>query len=96
MDDLARACLFLMEHYEGEELVNVGVGHDVTIAELAEMVREAVGFGGRIVFDADKPDGTPRKLLDVSRLTALGWKPSIDLAEGIASTYTWFLENQPA
>lgn len=93
VDDLARACLFLMEHYEGEELVNVGVGQDVTIAELAEMVREAVGFGGRIIFDTDKPDGTPRKLLDVSRLTALGWKPSIGLAEGIASTYAWFLDN---
>jgi GDP-L-fucose synthase len=90
VDDLADACVFLMQRYAGEEPVNVGWGEDVSIRELAEIVREIVGFAGRLVFDATKPDGTPRKLLDVSRLTALGWRPRIRLHEGIQSTYCWF------
>ncbi|MEW6594359.1 MAG: GDP-L-fucose synthase [Thermodesulfobacteriota bacterium] len=94
VDDLAAAAFFLMRHYDAEGIINVGCGEDVTIAGLAELVREVVGFGGRIVFDATKPDGTPRKLLDVSRLNSLGWRAQIPLRDGIASTYQWFLANQ--
>lgn len=94
VDDLADATLFLMRHYDEEEIVNIGCGQDVTIAELAELVREVVGFVGRIVFDPAKPDGTPRKLLDVSRLQALGWQARIALRDGVASTYHWYLANQ--
>ena len=94
VDDLAAASLFLMRHYDSGEIVNVGCGEDVTIRELAEMVKDAVGYQGDLVFDTTKPDGTPRKLLDVSRLSALGWTPRIPLAEGIRSTYQWFLANR--
>lgn len=94
VDDLAEACLFLMQTYSDAEIVNVGSGTDVTIRELAEMVRETVGFEGEIVLDTTKPDGTPRKLMDVSRLEKVGWKSKINLREGIATTYQWFLENQ--
>lgn len=90
VDDLADACVFLMNNYDGDEIVNIGVGREITIRELAELVRTVVGFEGRIVFDADMPDGTPRKLLDVTRLTSLGWKASIGLREGIRSTYEWY------
>ncbi len=93
VDDLARACLYVMEHYEGEAFLNVGVGEDVSIRELAAMVREVVGFNGRIDWDASKPDGTPRKLLDVSKLHALGWQASIPLREGVAATYQWYLQH---
>jgi GDP-L-fucose synthase len=92
-DDLARACIFLMENYTDESFINVGVGEDVTIAELAEIVGEVVGYTGAIVWDKSKPDGTPRKLMDVSRLTALGWKPQIDLPTGLKLTYEAFLKN---
>jgi len=91
VDDLAAASLFLMRDYDSAEIVNVGCGQDVTIRELAEMVKAAVGYEGRLEFDTSKPDGTPRKLLDVSRLSALGWSPRIALPEGIRSTYRWFL-----
>lgn len=91
VDDLADAVIFLANHYEDEELVNVGPGYDVTIAELAEMVKEIVGYQGTILFDESKPDGTPRKLMDSSRLSSLGWKPKRDLREGLQSTYEWFL-----
>lgn len=94
VDDLADACVFLMETGYDGPLLNVGVGEDVTIADLARLVREAVGFEGRLVFDTSKPDGTPRKLLDVSRLHALGWRASIPLGRGIAETYRCFLEEQ--
>ena len=94
VDDLAAACLFLGERYASGELVNVGVGEDVSIRELAEMVRDVVGFTGALELDTSKPDGTPRKLLDVSRLRSLGFEARIPLREGIASTYRWFLENQ--
>lgn len=93
VDDLADACLFLLENYDSPEIVNVGCGEDVTIRELAETVCEAVGFEGKLAFDASKPDGTPRKLLDMTRLFALGWRPKISLREGIRTTYAWFLEN---
>lgn len=94
VDDLAEACIFLMQTYSDAEIVNVGSGTDVTIRELAEMVRETVGFDGEIVLDTTKPDGTPRKLMDVSRLEKAGWKSKIALREGIETTYQWFLENQ--
>jgi GDP-L-fucose synthase len=93
VDDLADAAIFLMENYDGEEIVNVGVGEDVAIAELANLIKETVGFQGELKFDTSKPDGTPRKLLDISRLKSLGWSPKISLAQGIKSTYAWFLEH---
>ena len=93
VDDLADACVFLLRHYEAAEHINVGTGEDLTIRELAEAVREVVYPGARIVFDRGKPDGTPRKLLDVGRLHALGWRHRIPLREGISSSYRWFLEN---
>ncbi|MCP5424599.1 MAG: GDP-L-fucose synthase [Gammaproteobacteria bacterium] len=94
VDDLADAAVFLMRHYDREDIVNVGVGDDVTIAELAELIKNIVGYRGRLVFDATKPDGTPRKLLDVTRLHALGWQAGIPLAEGIRATYAWFLSQR--
>lgn len=92
-DDLADAAVFLMENHDDPSLVNVGVGEDVTIRELAEMVREVVGYDGEIVWDSSKPDGTPRKLMDVSKMTGLGWKAKIGLKEGLAATYQWFLDH---
>lgn len=92
VDELADACLFLLENYEGEEAINVGSGADVTISELADTVREAVFPDAEIVYDDAMPDGTPRKLLDVSRLAELGWRSRLPLSEGIAATYTWFLD----
>ncbi|WP_417915732.1 GDP-L-fucose synthase [Candidatus Electronema sp. JC] len=94
VDDLASACLFLMEQYSGEEIVNVGSGQEVTIAELAALVKEIVGFQGRLRYNTAMPDGTPRKLLDVSKLSALGWQSSISLRDGIAATYQWFLDHE--
>ncbi len=93
VDDLARACLFLLEKEGAPDLVNIGCGEDVTIRELAELICEIVGFDGELVFDPSKPDGTPRKLLDISRIKALGWSPAIPLREGIASTYRWYLDS---
>jgi GDP-L-fucose synthase len=95
VDDLADACLFLMRRYDDEPHVNVGVGRDLSIRELAETIRDIVAPGVELTFDTSKPDGTPRKLLDVSRLTALGWRPSIGLREGIESTYEWFRAEGP-
>ncbi|NDA09731.1 MAG: GDP-L-fucose synthase [Verrucomicrobia bacterium] len=95
VDDLAAGLLVLLVKYDGREIVNVGVGEDLTIQELAEKVKKAVGFAGTIRWDSSKPDGTPRKLLDVTRIAKLGWKPSISVEEGIASTYPWFLQNAP-
>ena len=94
VDDLADAALFLMRNYDEMDIVNVGVGKDLTIGELAELVREVVGYSGAIVFDSSQPDGTPRKLLDVSRLHALGWWARISLRAGITATYAWYLEQQ--
>ena len=93
-DDLADACLFLMETYSGRELVNIGTGEDLAIKELTELVAETTGFEGKIKWDTTKPDGTPRKLMDVSKLHGLGWKHTIELPEGIALAYQDFLKNQ--
>jgi GDP-L-fucose synthase len=90
VDDLARACVFLMRHYSDEQIINVGYGSDVSIRELAELIRETVGFRGEIVWDPSKPEGTPRKLLDSTRIGSLGWKPRINLQEGIALAYRDF------
>jgi GDP-L-fucose synthase len=94
VDDLADAVYFLMERYDSPAIINVGAGEDLTIAALANLVKEIVGFEGTVEFDRSKPDGTPRKLLDTSKLTALGWRPRIALNEGIRSTYAWYLENR--
>ena len=94
VDDLADACLYLMNNYNGDNIINVGVGRDQSITELAEMVGEVVGFKGDLRFDHTKPDGTPIKLLDVSKLTALGWQAHTPLAEGINKAYQWYLEQQ--
>jgi len=93
VDDMADAAVFLMNNYDGEQFVNVGVGNDVSIRELAEIVKDAVGFEGELKFDSSKPDGTPRKLLDVSKLNNIGWKAGIQLYTGVKSTYKWFLDN---
>jgi len=93
VDDLASACVLLLEQYDSPEIINVGCGEDISIRELAELICDVVGFDGELTWDANKPDGTPRKLLDVTKLRALGWKPSIPLRDGIARTYEWFLGN---
>lgn len=92
-DDLAKACLYLMEHYNQSEFINIGTGEDVSILELAEMVKKVIGFEGSIHWDTSRPDGTPRKLMDVSKLHALGWKHEIELEEGIRLAYQDFLQN---
>ncbi|MGE3334687.1 MAG: GDP-L-fucose synthase family protein [Rhodospirillaceae bacterium] len=93
VDDLADACVFLMKTYSDEQLVNIGVGTDVTIRELAELIADVVGFKGTFTFDSTKPDGTPRKLVDVGRINALGWKAKTGLREGVASAYEWYRQN---
>jgi len=93
VDDLASAAVFLMEHYDQPEILNVGVGEDVTIDALAQLVARCIGYEGQVVFDTSKPDGTPRKLLDVTRLHQLGWRHSISLEQGIHSTYRWFVDH---
>jgi GDP-L-fucose synthase len=93
IDDLAEACLFLMKSYESGEIINVGMGQDLTIRELAYMVAEIVGFRGQLIFDPTKPDGMPQKLLDVTRLTNLGWQAQVPLEQGIGLTYSWFLDS---
>ncbi|REE91964.1 GDP-L-fucose synthase [Cupriavidus plantarum] len=93
VDDLGAAAVFLMETYSDEDFVNVGVGSDVSIRELADIVKDVTGFQGNIVQDTSKPDGTPRKLMDVGRLSALGWHAKVELREGIAQTYAWFVEH---
>lgn len=93
VDDLADACLYLMNKYEESEIINIGTGEDIQISKLAELIKEIVGFNGKVVNDLSKPDGTPQKQLDVSKLHSLGWKHKIELREGIEKTYQWFLEN---
>lgn len=93
-DDLASACLFLMEQYNENEIVNIGTGMDVSIKDLAIIIKETVGFEGDLVFNTDKPDGTPRKLLDVSKINDLGWQATIDLKTGIEQTYNWFMQTE--
>ena len=95
VDDLAQACLFLLENYDDEIPINIGCGTDITIKELTELVAGVVGFTGNIEWDSSKPDGTPRKLLDTSRINNLGWRPTIQLSDGITETYRWFLDNLP-
>jgi GDP-L-fucose synthase len=93
VDDLASACLLLLEKYESPEIINVGCGEDISIRELAELICDVVGFEGELAWDTSKPDGTPQKLLDLTKLRALGWQPAISLREGIAQTYDWFRAN---
>ncbi len=95
-DDLAGACALLLDRYDDEAPINVGAGEDIAIRDLAELVREAVGYEGALEWDSSQPDGTPRKLLDSSRLLALGWKPRVHLREGIAATYRWYQEHRAA
>jgi GDP-L-fucose synthase len=92
-DDLGRACLFLLENYDDDVAINVGVGDELTIKELAGLIQGVVGFNGKIDWDSSRPDGTPRKLLDVSRISALGWKAQISLEDGLRSTYEWYKDN---
>lgn len=94
VDDLAQACLVLLQHYDTHETINVGLGDDMPIRELAETVASVVGFEGTIEWDSSKPDGMPRKLLDTSRINELGWRPQISLRDGVASTYEWYLANK--
>lgn len=94
-DDLGRACVYLLENYDDEIAINVGVGEDIAIKDLAELMRRVVGFGGDIVWDSTKPDGTPRKFLDSSRIETLGWKAQISLEDGIRQTYEWFRRHHP-
>jgi len=93
VDDLADALIYLMNNYDSEEIINVGVGQDISIRELAQLVADIVGYDGKIEFDTSKPDGTPRKLMDVSRLSDAGWRARIALRHGIRSTYQWYVEN---
>ena len=93
VDDLASACLLLLEKYDSPDIVNIGFGEDISIRELAKLICDVVGFDGELAWDTTKPDGTPRKLLDVSKLCALGWQPAISLRDGIARTYQWFRAN---
>ena len=93
VDDLADACVYLMNNYDGKEIVNIGTGEDVSISELSYLIKEIIQFQGKIVYDTSKPDGTPRKLLDVSKLNSLGWKAKTSLKNGIELSYKWFLEN---
>ena len=94
VDDLASACLLLLEKYDSPEIINVGCGEDISIRDLAELICDVVGFDGELAWDTTKPDGTPRKLLDVTKIRALGWKPAITLRDGIARTYDWFRANR--
>ncbi len=94
-DDLAQACVFLMENYSDPQIINVGSGQEISIHDLAHLVKKIIGYDGQILWDQTKPDGTPRKLLDTARLTALGWRPAIDLPTGIRLAYDDFLKTQP-
>ena len=92
-DDLGSACLFLLEHYNSDSPINVGIGKDISIDALADLIQEIVGYSGEIVWDTSRPDGTPQKLLDVSRINQLGWEPSIDLRSGLEQTYKWYVDS---
>ncbi len=96
VDDMASALVFLMEHYDSPEIINIGYGADHTIKEIAELIRQIVGYSGEIMWDTTKPDGTPRRLLDTKKLSDLGWKPQIDLETGLADTYRWYKNNIPS
>lgn len=94
VDDLADACVYLMNHYDDGEIINIGAGKDISILELANIIKEETGFSGTIELDATKPDGTPRKLLDASKINALGWTAKTPLREGIQKTIQWYMENR--
>ncbi|MBW2645438.1 MAG: GDP-L-fucose synthase [Deltaproteobacteria bacterium] len=94
VDDLADACMFLMSHYNDSEIINIGSGTDITISDFALLIKDIVGFEGEMIFDTSKPDGTPRKLLDVTKIKKLGWTPKIDLKEGIKQTYEWYVGSE--
>jgi len=94
VDDMAAASVFLMQHYDSPEIINVGCGTDIAIGEVAKLIGDIVGYSGTIKYDSSKPDGTPRKLLDTSKIESLGWKAEISLKDGLTSTYQWFLQNQ--
>jgi GDP-L-fucose synthase len=94
--DMAGACLYLMQQYSDESIINVGTGQDISIADLAALIAEVVGYRGKIIYDTNKPDGTPKKLMDISRLKQMGWQAKIDLRQGLQQTYGWFLENSSA
>lgn len=94
VDDCANACVFLMKYYDQEQTVNVGTGQDITIRDLALLIKKIVGYDGDLIFDTTKPDGTPRKLLDISKIRALGWKPEVALSDGVAQVVRWYAENQ--
>ena len=94
VEDLADACLFLMDNYNGDEIINIGAGKEITVRDLADLIKEVVGFEGSTNNNSSKPDGTPRKLLDVNRLGSLGWHSTISLKEGIERTYVWYLKKQ--
>lgn len=96
IDDMAEACCFLMNHYDDESIINIGTGHDLSIGELAELIKDIVGYKGRIIFDDSKPDGTPKKICDVTKLNNLGWQSETSLKQGLKVTYDWYLENLPA
>lgn len=96
VDDLADACLYLMDHYSGNEFFNVGSGKEITILELAHLIKKVTGYQGEIVMDSSKPDGTPRKLTDISKLKGMGWQPKIDLEKGLEQTYEWYKANKAA
>jgi len=91
VDDMAEACLYLMQNYDGSELVNIGSGEEISIRELAELIRDVVGYNGELVFDSSKPDGTPRRVLDNSKITSMGWKPKIDIKEGLRREYEYYV-----
>jgi len=93
VDDCAAACLFLMDQYDGSEIVNIGVGEDIAIRDLAELIKTVTGFTGDVVYDSSKPDGTPRKLIDTSKIRGLGWLPTTSLEQGVRSTYEWYLSH---
>jgi GDP-L-fucose synthase len=95
-DDLAAACLFLLEHYSEKQFLNAGSGTDISIRELAELLAHIIGYKGSLVFDTSKPDGMPQKLLDVSKINSLGWNAQIALEDGLRGLYTWFLEHEAA
>ena len=93
-DDMADACVYLMNKYSGEDFVNIGTGEDISITDFATMVADVVGYDGSFEYDTSRPDGTPRKLVDVTRLTDLGWQSKISLREGVERTYAWYIENE--
>jgi GDP-L-fucose synthase len=93
IDDMADACIFLMENYSAAGTINVGTGEDLQIAELVTVMKDVIGFNGTIAYDTSKPDGTPRKVLDTTKINNLGWRPKFGLTDGLATTYKWFLEN---